>query len=192
MNMLRQELQAQPCDVHADIRRLDEAIRRLNDELRSVSRGISGGPGQFVSAQDSALELMAQQVAVISYKANEVDTLKITIEIMKNKIQRLEDATAVSLSPPSTESYASALERPLSYASPPIPQFKTEVRLARGGQAHHSQAVIAAPEDSHNVEPSRAQDNWAAANAGTKRARRHSIESSPKRYNFARIQPRTA
>ncbi|KAH9862931.1 hypothetical protein J1614_010744 [Plenodomus biglobosus] len=47
-------------------------------------------PAQQVSAQESALELMAQQIAVTSHKANEVDMLKITIEIMKNKIQQLE------------------------------------------------------------------------------------------------------
>jgi hypothetical protein len=91
-----------------ELRRVDEAVGRLQHEMREVremledfsremqatreaaARGII--PGAPISAQDSALELMANQVSVVAQKANEVDTLKITIEIMKKKIQRLEEA----------------------------------------------------------------------------------------------------
>ncbi|KAF2785498.1 hypothetical protein K505DRAFT_369151, partial [Melanomma pulvis-pyrius CBS 109.77] len=112
---LRREFQGQLHHQNSEIHRVDEAVVRLQHEMRGIrellealsrevqaSREVSARgmnpriPGAPMSAQDTALELMADQVSVVSQKANEVDTLKITIEIMKNKIQRLEEAAAAA------------------------------------------------------------------------------------------------
>lgn len=80
------------------IREFSEGLTRgvhVTRELQACAG--NAVPGDPISGQDSALELMAQQIAIMTHKTNEVDTLKITIEIMKNKIQRFEDAAATAL-----------------------------------------------------------------------------------------------
>lgn len=234
---LRRELQTQLHHQNVDIRRVEEAVGRLQHEVRGIrellealtrethatremqARGVSVAPGQPVSAQDSALELMAQQVAVISQKANEVDTLKITIEIMKNKIQRLEDAAAAAVPTPqlSAHPYASPREPSAHSAqsshgvpsyhttSSVVPHINTPVHPAHKPQSFHShatQSIAATPEASQRTEAAQTQSGWVTVNAGTKRTHPNGLDSphdsvgqpvgSPKRPKLAPIEPRVA
>jgi hypothetical protein len=146
-----------------EIRRVDEAVGRLQHEMRGIremlevlsrevqttreatGRGII--PGAPISAQDTALELMASQVSVVSQKANEVDTLKITIEIMKNKIQRLEE-TAVA--PP--------VQPELQSQQRPQVQQHTQQPAQQPAQQPSSQHAFQSPREvsAHPVQPSHA------------------------------------
>lgn len=217
-----------------EIRRVDEAVGRLQHEMLGIrelletlsrevhatreiqARGGVATPGHPLSGQDTALELMAQQMAVMSHKANEVDTLKITIEIMKNKIQRLEDVAAGIPPPQPASQYASprepaarVLQAPhaASYHGPPsqAPQIDIPVPSVQRTQSFHShgsQSVAATPEAQQRAEPPQAQSGWATVNAGTKRTHPNGIDSpqdstgqsigSPKRPKLAPIEPRGA
>lgn len=106
---LRRDFAAHVHRQSLDIQRIDDAVARLQIELNSIHQAIDGLRHELAlsrtnnqqdlvlpkplikSGQDTALELMAQQIATVSHKANEVDTLKITIEILKNKLKRFED-----------------------------------------------------------------------------------------------------
>jgi len=103
---------------------------------------------------------MTQQIAVISHKANEVDLLKITIEIMKNKISNLEDAAA----PPAlSSSHASTSPRGHSaHSAQPshtIPPFHEMVDVPHTRTSQALQRVV----------PTRSQPRRATVNVRTKR-----------------------
>ncbi|KAJ4288181.1 hypothetical protein N0V90_012198 [Kalmusia sp. IMI 367209] len=232
---LRREFQNHVHHQNGELQRVDEAVARLQHEmqvirdlLEALSREVHAtrelqaragvaGPGHPISGQDTALELMAQQMAVMSHKANEVDTLKITIEIMKNKIQRLEEAGAAGVPPqlPSSQ-YASPREtsvRPAqaSHAAPyravpnQVPQIDIPVPSTQRTQSYPSQgsqSVAVTPDAPQRPEPSQAQGGWVTVNAGTKRTHPTGIDSpqesagpsigSPKRPKLAPIEPRGA
>lgn len=219
----RRELQTQYHHQNGEIRRIDEAVGRLQLEMRGIrdsmdalSREVRRGtaaaqaPVPAASAQDSALELMAQQVAVISHRTNEIDTLKITIEIMKNKIQRLEDGAAAA---PTVAPTATPVPKPASrpYASPPAPQpaqapaayqqppaqpskpVVTSVAIQRqhSYHSHHSHGsplMVATPEVPQRVEPPPSQA-WATVNGPTKRALVNGFDSPQESMSTAPASP---
>lgn len=219
---------------NAEIRRVDEAVGRLQHEMVAIRELLEGlgrevhatrelqarvsvnGGGLTLSGQDTALELMAQQMAVMNHKTNEVETLKITIEIMKNKIQRLEEAAAVVPAPVQVPSsrYASPREasvRPVQppptapYRAPPtqVPQIDIPVSSGQRTQSYHSQtsqSVVATPDAVQRPEPAPAHTGWVAVNAGLKRPHTtgadspqeyagQSLGSPGKRPKLAAIEP---
>ena len=221
---LRRDLQNHALQQNSDIHRVDEAVGRLQLEMRDIrqllevltrdvqtlgSRSVAAA-APAVSAQDSALELMAQQITNMSHKANEVDTLKITIEIMKNKIQRLEDAAipAANQQPPAPaapsphEHSTQSIHTVSPYHATPaaVPHINTPVHPANRQASFHSHASqsAATPEMSQRAEPTPAQSGWVPVNSSTKRAHPNGVEhdhhgqpvESPKRPKLAPIEPR--
>ncbi|KAF1842646.1 uncharacterized protein K460DRAFT_356474 [Cucurbitaria berberidis CBS 394.84] len=228
---LRREFQSQLIRQRGDIQRVDEAVARLHHEMlgtRQVMEGLSHElhaskgdrqprgstipPGQATSVQDSALELMAQQIATISQKANEVDTLKITIEIMKNKIQRLEEGTVPPLSQPTPQAYQSPRETialtsqsthtAASYQPAPVPVLHNTPVQPSNPQSYYSfeNPPSTTPETSQRPNPVPSQSiGWATVNAGVKRTLANGMESphetskqipgSPKRQRLNIVEP---
>lgn len=205
---LRREFTAHFHQQNAELGRVDEAVGRLQREMLGIRELLEGltrevhvtrelqaragvpVPGHPMTGQDSALELMAQQMAVMTHKTNEVDTLKITIEIMKNKIQRLEDAATTTLqaqAPPSQ--YASPREVPVRPVQPPhppqrampnqAPQIDIPVPTQRT-QSYHSQgsqSVAVTPDGAQRPEPLQTQSGWVTVNAGAKRTHTNGTDS---------------
>ena len=179
---LRREFQAQIFRQSADIQRVEESAARLHHEMQGMrhaidsisrelqasrtdqqSRGSHLPAGQQTSVQDSALELMAQQIATISHKASEVENLKLHIEIMKNKIYRLEEGSAAGPSQ-ATSHGTGAPHSVLNVQHHP---------LALGASSSK-----AAPETPQRTEPSVSQSSgWATINAGVKRNPHDELES---------------
>ncbi|CAO2656674.1 Nn.00g054770.m01.CDS01 [Neocucurbitaria sp. VM-36] len=228
---LRRDLQGQLIRQSGDIRRVDEAVARLHHEMQGItqvmeglsrelhatrvdrqSRGSTMPPGQTTNVQDSALELMAQQISIISQKANEVDTLKITIEIMKNKIQRLEEAASLAPSQPTLQAYqatrestalvAQSTHTTASYHPTPVAISHITPGQPSKSQTYYSFATPSAttPETSQRPEPVPTQSSgWATVNAGVKRTHSNGMESphetskhmpgSPKRPRLATVEP---
>ncbi|KAF2270431.1 hypothetical protein CC78DRAFT_573713 [Lojkania enalia] len=226
------DVQGQLHHQSSELRRVDDAIGRLQHEMRGIrelletlSRDVQaaarangqGIPGQSVSAQDSALELMAAQVSVVSQKVNEVDTLKITIEIMKNKIQRLEEAAAGAPSlqsgshpfpsprEPSAHSAHSSHTVPSYHTTPStVPHISTPIHPAQRPASFHSHGnhSTATPEVSQRAEPAQAQSGWVTVNTSAKRSLPNGVDDphdpigepvgSPKRPKLAPIEPRVA
>lgn len=234
---LRREFQAQLIHQSGDIQRVDEAVARLQHEIQDIhqvlegisrelhatrverqSRGSTVPPIQAISVQDSALELMAQQLTVMSHKANEVDTLKITIEIMKNKIQRLEEEATQTLPQPTPNVYRSPQEAtlPSSQAThATVPYHKTPAPIPLGSTTAQPPQIVQSypsyetpsstgtPEILHKPEPVVSQrSGWATVNAGVKRTHTNGEESpreaavhttgSPKRQRLATVEPLTS
>jgi hypothetical protein len=87
--------------LHMDLRGLQQAIEGLGREIAVIKAQQRAGvqPGRGAGAQDSAIELMAQQVEIVSQKVNEFDALKLRVEILKGKVHRLEDGDAAAPAP---------------------------------------------------------------------------------------------
>ncbi|KAF1996271.1 hypothetical protein P154DRAFT_322604 [Amniculicola lignicola CBS 123094] len=212
---IRREFQTTIHHQNNEIRRVDEAVGRLQHEMMGIrellealtrevsvtSRELQNArangqaiAGPSVSAQDSALELMANQVSIVSQKANEVDTLKITIEIMKNKIQRLEEAASgpalqqqqqqqqaqthpfPSPREPTVHSAHSSHTVPSYHTTPStVPHINTPVHPVHRPQPFHSHGnqVVATPEVSQRAEPAQTPSGWVTVNANAKRAHPH-------------------
>ncbi|KAL1604104.1 hypothetical protein SLS60_005696 [Paraconiothyrium brasiliense] len=230
---LRREFTTHFHQQNAEIRRVDEAVGRLQHEMlgiRELLEGLSrevhatrelqarasiAGGGLTLSGQDTALELMAQQMAVMNHKTNEVETLKITIEIMKNKIQRLEDAAAAPPAQVPSSQFASPREASVRPVPPPltvphraqptqVPQIDIPVPSGQRTQSYHSQgtqSVAVTPDALQRPEPAPSQPGWATVNAGVKRTHANgtdspqegpSVGSPGKRPKLAAIEPRGA
>lgn len=222
---LRRDFQTQIHQQNSDIGRVDEAVGRLQLEMRDIrqllevltrdvqtlgSRSIAVAAPPTVTAQDSALELMTQQITNITHKANEVDTLKITIEIMKNKIQRLEDVAfpnsnqqpPAHAAPSPHERSTQPIQTIASYHATPVavPHISTPVHPANRQASFHSHGShsAATPEMSQRPESTPTQSGWVTVNSSVKRAHPNGIEhehhgqavESPKRPKLAPIEPR--
>ncbi|KAF2009839.1 hypothetical protein BU24DRAFT_414300 [Aaosphaeria arxii CBS 175.79] len=233
---LRHDFQTQLHLQAVDIRRVDDAVARLQHEMRGMrdlcealtrevqaSRDMYPGPTgpssstTAPSAQDTALEMMAQQISSLSRKTSEVDTLKLTIEIMKNKIQRLEES-AVSTPPVPTHAFPSPRENP---AHPPhaalnrapfraapsavpasAPQVETSMPPSHRPASFNSHGSHSntTPELPHRTELPQAPSGWVSVNSSAKRAQPDSVDvphdpsgqqlGSPKRPKLAPIEPR--
>ncbi|KAJ4345863.1 uncharacterized protein N0V89_011998 [Didymosphaeria variabile] len=230
---LRREFTTHFHQQNAEIRRVDEAVGRLQHEMLGIRELLEGlsrevhatrelqtrasipGGGLTLSGQDTALELMAQQMAVMNHKTNEVETLKITIEIMKNKIQRLEDASAAPPAQVPSSQYASPREASVRPVQPPltapyralptqVPQIDIPVPSGQRTLSYPSQgsqSVAVTPDASQRPEPAQSQPGWATVNAGIKRSHANgtdsprdsigpSLASPGKRPKLAAIEPR--
>jgi hypothetical protein len=229
---LRREFAAHVHNQTVDIQRVDEAVARLHLEmqgmrqaLESVSHELAinraeiqrGAPGQPAGVPDAALELMAQQVAVMSHKTSELDNLRVTVEIMKKKIHYLEQgakstklasalqtnphafAPPQSSGPPHTHTSASVHATPTA-----APKTASPMQTPSNPPTYHqpfgppSSSTMA--ETSHRTEPTPSQSgSWASINVGTKRTHMSSVESpqesaahvpgSPKRQRVAASDP---
>ncbi|KAJ5059634.1 hypothetical protein J3E72DRAFT_242667 [Bipolaris maydis] len=199
---LRREFQAQLFRQTADIQKVEESAARLQHEMQgmrhameAISREMEAwridkqsrksvfSPSHQMAAQDSALELMAQQITVMSHKTSDLDNLKLHIEIMKNKIYRLEEgAKAASSHPPSH-----TFQLPRETAVAPIPSTHAAV------SSHPIEATS-------RTEPVPSQTSgWATVNAGVKRSSQSGMDSpqestihgpsSPKRPKLGEAEP---
>jgi hypothetical protein len=229
---LRREFAARVQHQTIDIQRVDEAVARLHLEMQGMrqalenvshelainraemQRGAGAPPGQPVGVPDAALELMAQQVAVMSHKTSELDNLRVTVEIMKKKIHYLEQGAKSTKQAPAPALQANS--HPPEPPNGPVPlhiqsmssAHATPVAIPRTAspiptpsnpstyQPLGPPSSMAVPEVAQKPEPQRNQNaDWVSINAGTKRTHMVGMESpnggatdvrgSPKRQKVA-------
>ncbi|KAF2035747.1 hypothetical protein EK21DRAFT_53125, partial [Setomelanomma holmii] len=206
---LRRDFAAQVQRQSVDIQRVDEAVARLHLEMQSMRQALEGvshelvlhrtemqrAPpsqlGQAASVPDAALELMAQQMTGLAHKATEVDMLKVTIEIMKKKIHRLEQGGSAAPAPHASahgfQSQGPAQPQGQAVTSFPgnsaaAPHDSPSLSTPNNPQAqrsfgHSSSATL--PEATYRLESAPGQSSgWASVNAGTKRTYANGVESS--------------
>jgi hypothetical protein len=231
---LRREFAAQVHNQAADIQRVDDAVARLHLEMQGmrqaletvshelainraeVQRGAAAAPGQSARGSNSALELMAQQVAVMSHKTSELDNLRVTVEIMKEKIHYLEQGakaaqatSALKATPPLFQSSHGPLptqnNKSASFHSTPAvhPRARSPTQTPSNPQAHQSfgpPSTSTLPDSGERPESTPSHGAaWASINAGTKRMHMAGVESplesaehvpgSPKRQKVAAADP---
>lgn len=230
----RREFAAQLQRQNADIQRLDEVVGRTHLEVQGIRQAVEGlghelallrterqrggaAPlAQPASVPDSALEMMAQQVAVISHKTTELDNLRVTIEIMKKKIHRLETSATAPPASQLTQQASHTLRSSVSQhvhpsASsnnhPPATESRDNpvFRTPSNPQTYHSFGTPPStmPEAAPKPEPTPSQSaGWAIINAGVKRVHTNGLDSpregavhvagSPKRQKMAGADPQAS
>ena len=116
--------------LHADLSNVVAALNEVRGELRA--RPIALEQARHDSGD---LEVLATQVAIVTNKANEVDGLKMQLELLKNRIRRFEEHTSPSahVQRPGTSSthreLYDATPAPLTHQHPmpqqPLPPMRT-------------------------------------------------------------------
>lgn len=209
VNLNRATLETQSKDIHRlhdslqlvtqDIRTVWEAVERLTQEMRTRPQASStAGHAANNDRVDDALDLMAAQVAAIQQKTNEIDQLKLQVELLKRKINRQaqSDAVPVSLGTP----------RDMGLHHTPIQQTAHHDQVHVTGRSTSSQQLPhRAVSQSYTPDVSHAQldgahlSGWATVNSHKRpygngaEVRSGNIESpltSPKRMKLAPIEPR--
>jgi hypothetical protein len=211
--ILRREYQSELIRQSAEVARVEALTMRLHAEMQGVhqsldaitrelqaarvesqSRGSTVGPhGQSFGGQDSALELMAQQMADMSHKTAEIENLRMTVEIMKGKIFRLEGGTAgVSSQQPQPGHQTprgSVQASQSNHAAPHAPRPTQMIQSHRPSVGTPSSTP--APDNVQRVEPATSQSSgWATINAGVKRTHQNGVESPPEAAMHAPGSPK--
>jgi hypothetical protein len=210
---LRQEFRDESVRQRADMARVEALTTRLHAEMQGVhqsldaitrelqvtrverqSRGSTvGSHGQSFGGQDSALDLMAQQMADMSHKTAEIENLRMTVEIMKGKIFRLEGGTAgVSSQQPQPGHQTprgSVQASQSNHATPHAPRPTQMVQSHRPSVGTPSSTP--APDNVERAEPATSQSSgWATINAGVKRTHQNGVESPREAAMHARGSPK--
>jgi len=115
-------------DMGTKVNRLSHEMGRMAELFEGMRREMMIRPAvpsahKEGRVDDHALEVMGETLASVAAKTNEVDGLKIQIEMMKRKIKRLEDATpSPSLSnPPITTPRDGPMDiTPIAHPPPPL------------------------------------------------------------------------
>jgi hypothetical protein len=234
---LRREFAAQVQHQAADIQRVDEAVTRLHLEMQGMrqaletvsheiainraemQRGAAAPPGLPTRVPNAALELMAQQVAVMSHKTSELDNLRVTVEIMKEKIYSLEQGAKTTNPTPTSKAtqhvfqplHGPPLSQPHNTASvrttpAVVSRARSPVQTPSNPPTYQSIGAISSstmPEVADRAEPTPSQSaGWASINAGTKRMHMAGVETpregavhvpgSPKRQKMAAVDPQAS
>jgi hypothetical protein len=231
---LRREFRDELIRQSADMARVEELATRLHHESQGVrqaidaitrelhaarverqSQGSTDVPqGQSFGPHDAALDLMAQQMAEMSHKTAEIENLRLTVEIMKGKIFRLEGgSTSVSSQQPvhahqtprgSFQASQSTHTAPPSHdGTPAIVHSNNAPQPTQMIQNHRpsigTPSSTPAPDNVQRAEPATSQSSgWATINAGVKRSHQNVVGSphevamhtpgSPKRQKLANIE----
>ena len=203
---LRREFNTLLTYQSGEIQRVDGAVARLHHEMLAMRQSIDNirhelhmtkvegrqsqqhpvaPPPQPSRGNDSALELLAQQMALTAQKANEIDVLKITVEIMKKKIYRLEEGShqlpAAGLIASSTvpQTVPSTQSSTIPHAAPPAQSFTAPHAVPSAQQSpqlqlYHSSSIptttgLSDLVKNHDHTPSHPTTGWATVNSGVKR-----------------------
>lgn len=206
MHQVQENLRALHWEVNQMDKRvghMDERVGHMQATLNTVVGNVQNltlrptAPGT-TEPPDSALEMLMTEVKGIADKANGIRPLEIALEMLKKRIQRLEEAAA-----PCQPSSHSARTVPSSqFASPALPNINTPVNPIHRQpySKSHGSHVVNAPEGSNQIESvAQPQSAWPPVNASTKRAHPH-VESqhepvdqqaaSPKRPKLVPMEPR--
>jgi len=143
---------------HQDVARISEAVARLQHEMRTVigfmdemRNDLRSGrfppraadPGRYDPAD---VEVLANQIANVTTKANEVDNLKIQIELMKQRLNRFESQSATNAPGAQPEGAAARADqkhhdamRAQQVPGQPLPSMRPGVSLSseHGRQPSH-------------------------------------------------------
>jgi hypothetical protein len=206
--------------LHLEAQGMRQAMDAITRELHAMrverqSQGSAIVPqGQSSGAQDTALELMAQQVAEMSHKTAEIENLRLTVEIMKGKIFRLEggSASVSSQQPPQPHQLSRGSVQVSQSTHTAPPSHHGTLAMAHSNNAPQPTQMVQnhrpligtpsstpAPDNVQRAEPATSQSSgWATINAGVKRSYQNGVGSphedamhapgSPKRQKLANTE----
>jgi hypothetical protein len=162
------------------------ALRQEVSSLKHNPRSAHGGSG----VDDKTLEILSGNLATVSSKANEVDNLKITVELLKRKLARMEEQGGFP--PDRQRDHLHQQVNSAPQASPPTmshPQQEARAPTSSYHQGHPD------PRDTRHHEPEIVAGNWPTVNQ--KRPHVNGVEpahagtdSPSKRPRLAPLEPR--
>lgn len=86
MTMVRKELTVRPTNIEMD--EVRATVSSLRDEIHDSKHDRRGAEGSL-SFED--VDLMTESITTISSKVNEIDSLKLDLQMMKSRLKRFED-----------------------------------------------------------------------------------------------------
>ncbi|KAF1360599.1 hypothetical protein EJ07DRAFT_155029 [Lizonia empirigonia] len=195
---LRHEFQTQLHRQDQELRRMDEIVGRLLQELQDCRRSIvslaqrvdiTQRPGEATQPgfQDEALELMARRIGEVSHRTTDLETLRDHMAIVSGRVQRLESESAAthrSHSRPVLPTYQPTHSAHVAYAIAPhtthVAPFETPSRPTSNPQlmSHNEKPpAVVPPESAQRHESTPVQNGWTTVNAGTKRTHENGTNS---------------
>lgn len=208
---LRHEFQTQLHRQDQELRRMDEVVGRLLQELQDCRRSIvslaqrveiTQRPGEATQPgyQDEALELMARRIGEVSHRTTDLETLRDHMAIVSGRVQRLESESAAahsSHSRPVLPTYQPAHSAHVAHAIAPhtthVAPFQTPSRPTSNPQlmSHNEKPpTVVPPESVQRHESTPVQNGWTTVNAGTKRAHENGTNSPIQGENSAQGSPK--
>ena len=229
-HQLEDLVQGQLIRQSAEVQRLEDAVARLHHEMQGMHHVMEGlshdlhawtiekqasrttiPPNQMASTQDTALELMAQQIVVISQRVLQVDALHVTMEILKNKVQRLEEERAPTSALLSTDGATVQSDSKIQTSKPSVPAPAAVPHTTLPSQSaaldsYHPISSSATPSTRGKAlkseSPPIRSTGWVTVNSGAKRANADEmgtpyatdscIYGSSKRPRFATSEPQSS
>ncbi|GAM90891.1 hypothetical protein ANO11243_089370 [Dothideomycetidae sp. 11243] len=160
-------------DQRRHLTELHEVVRNMHSEVVSMWRNVdtissrldaqAGQDAKAVKADEGDIDVLTAQLQSVAGKANEVDGLKVQIEILTRRIRRLESTTAPTTSyPPTAESAPYAPHHPSShqYSHPtPVPSRGQPGDESRQSAHPAPESRPPAPPPAHISEPRSTSDS---------------------------------
>ncbi|KAL1794938.1 hypothetical protein ACET3X_006754 [Alternaria dauci] len=190
----------------ADIQRIETLAARLQSEMQGIHHTMESINHELQAirmqrqsassvappvAQTSAMELLARQLNDVSHKTTDLDNLKLHVEIMKDKIYRLEERARPepSQAPPSMyQAPHTSVTQPSQPApttttshqgTPTVTSSNRTSQPTPNGQLQ--QSLFEPPPTTSvtvGVQPTNSQTSgWATVNAGVKRGHQNGLET---------------
>ncbi|CAN9250908.1 unnamed protein product [Alternaria alternata] len=190
IEMLATRLQSEMQGIRHTMESINHELQASRMQRQSANSAVPPAAPSF-AAQSSAMELLARQLNEVSHKTSDLDNLKLHVEIMKDKIYRLEERAA----PEPSQAPPSMYQTPqVSVAQPsqPAPTAATSHQSTptltpsnRASQpisnAQSQQSSFGAPSTTAatpGVQPTSSQaSGWATVNAGVKRTHQNGVET---------------
>ena len=189
-----------------------EAVRVEIVAIKQQASLTNPPPGERLD--DQTLEIFSANLGTIAGKANEVDALKLQIQLLNRRLRKIEEKgvmpLATQMPPPRESPVQHHNSGPPPMSSPSLsrhgypPQSVREENRAMGQNPHPRHVIEGNDrqlmEDHHALEAEAASTGWVSVNPGSKRGhpnepegRTDNAESpmgSPKRPKLAPLEPR--
>ncbi|KAF2859619.1 hypothetical protein K470DRAFT_258638 [Piedraia hortae CBS 480.64] len=102
---------SQIAEIEQTMHSLHAHVERLGRAINDIRAGMRSGVDHNVPPPED-LEVLASQITQATNKANEVDSLKMQVKLLTNRLRRFEDGAAVSTASPPT--FAPRAQTPLN------------------------------------------------------------------------------
>ncbi|CAI9627046.1 unnamed protein product [Alternaria burnsii] len=190
IEMLATRLQGEMQGIRHTMESINHELQASRMQRQSANSAVPPAAPSF-AAQSSAMELLARQLNEVSHKTSDLDNLKLHVEIMKDKIYRLEERAApepsqappsmyrtpqVSVAQPSQPAPTAATSH---QSTPTLTPINGASQPISNGQSQ--QSSFGAPSTTAatpGVQPTSSQaSGWATVNAGVKRTHQNGVET---------------
>lgn len=141
-------------DIEHAVGRLQQEVGNVVAVIHEVRTEVHARSLQPVTHDSRDMDLLATQVATIGSKANEIDGLKMQLDLIRNRMRRLEEAGSPPAQRPGTSSFSSSHREPYEPTPAPaqhlhhqharpqqLPSMRTAPAMSPPAERHHAMPV---------------------------------------------------